>query len=95
MRLLEECELFMDILEGIVPFESFIVGYSDPGRLALVELTGNELSDELIRNEADNHCDGKRSSHHTVVVKTSSLSHTVFAWAVHSTSPLTAESSSS
>jgi len=60
LGLLEECELFTNILEDIIPFEAFVIGYSDTRCLALVEFMGNKLSDELIRNEADNHCDRKR-----------------------------------
>jgi hypothetical protein len=60
MGLLEECELPMDILKGIIPFEAFVIGYSGTQRLVLVEPMRNKLSDELIRNEADNHCDRKR-----------------------------------
>jgi hypothetical protein len=60
MGLLEECELPLDILEGIIPVEAFVIGYFGTRRLVLVEFTENQLSDELIRNEADNHCDRKR-----------------------------------
>ena len=56
---LEECELPMDILEGIIPSEAFVIRYSDTQRLVSVEPTRNKLSDELIRNEADNYCDWK------------------------------------
>jgi hypothetical protein len=56
----EECKLPVDVLESVIPVEAFLTGYSDTRRLVLHEFAGNKLSDELIRNEADNHCDRKR-----------------------------------
>jgi hypothetical protein len=48
----EESELFADILQGIAPFA--------PRRPILIDCTGNNLSDKIVRNEADQHCNRKR-----------------------------------
>jgi hypothetical protein len=57
---LKKVSCSQDILEGIIPFDAFATENIDMQRLILVWCTRNKLSDEIVGNDTDKHCDGKR-----------------------------------
>jgi len=58
MDVLEEGELVTDILDGVVPFETVVSeGSGGRRRLTFAKYVGGvQLSDEVVGNETDKHC---------------------------------------